>query len=186
MRTFRLMAAALAVGSFVLSAVAQDPVEMAQKRSKAPAFKTTTSTGRTVTLAELRKKGPVFLYFIKEHCGANPEAVPLFNAIARAHAGKANLYLVIDTDKASYATWKKSFGTTTPALFDPQKKIIGDYGIDASQCAMMINPDGTVAKFFPGFGLDSLKSLNASLAGASKRPVPAVDLSKAPKDPRFG
>jgi peroxiredoxin len=179
------MAAALAAGALAL-AVAQDPAEMAQKRSKAPAFTAQTSDGRTVTLPQLLKKGPVFLYFVKEHCGANPEAVPLFNSLARAHGAKANLFMVIDTDRASHAKWAKSYGTTTPALLDPQMKIIHAYGIDASQCAVMVGQDGTVRRFFPGFGLDSLQSLNASLAGASKRPVPKLDLSKAPKGTRFG
>ena len=185
MRNIRLMAAALVVGALALAACAQDPVEMAKKREKAPNFSAQASTGRTVTLAELTKKGPVFLYFIKEHCGANPGAVPLFNAIAKAHPD-ANLYMVINTDQASQEKWSKSFGITTPAILDPQKKVIKSFGIRASQTAVMVDKDGAVAKFFPGFGLDSLKSLNASLAGASKRPVPNVDLSKAPKDPRFG
>ena len=179
------MAAALAAGVLLISACAQDPAEMAKKKSAAPAFSTTTSTGKTVTLKDLTKKGPVFLYFVKEHCGANPDAMPLFNAIARAHP-KANLYMVIDTDQASFQRFSRTFRSTTPALLDPSKKIIKSYGMRSSQTAVMVDRAGKITQFYPGFGQDSLKSLNASLAGVAKRPVPNVDLSGAPQGTRFG
>jgi len=188
MKPTKLMVATAAVGAFALTALAQEPTDfMIKKGAQAPKFTTVASDDKQYALTELLKKGPVFLYFVKEHCGANPQAVPHFNSIAKAYEGKNVTFLaVINADKKAHSEWAKTFKSPTTALLDPDKKLIKEYKIRFSQSAVMVAPDGTVAKVFPGYGQASLDDLNASMAGVAKMEVPKLDFSNAPKNPRFG
>ena len=178
---------ALAVfGLLAVGAFARQDHDLIKAGDKAPDFSVVGTDGKTHTIASLTKDGPVFLYFVKQNCGANPLAVPLFNQLYGAYGKKAQFVGVMDADKGGFDDWKSTFKGQFVTLLDKNEKIIHGYGVAFSQTTVMIGKDGKVAKVFPGFGKESMSSLNASLAGAAKVGVQNVDLSNAPTRPRFG
>jgi len=167
-------------------ATQDDGVIKVKEGENAPDFSEQGSNGKTHTLKSLTAKGPVFLYFVKATCGANPAAVPLFNQIYKAYGEKANFVAVIDADGERFSSWKKEFDAPYEAILDADKSVIKAYGVKASQAAMLVNKDGKIEKIFRGFGQQSLTDLETELAKAGKVEVKKLDFARAPKGKRYG
>ncbi len=152
----------------------------------APGFDLLETSGKQASLKDLVKKGPVFLYFVKGTCSSNPSAVPAFSQLAKAYAGKAQFYAVIDEDAENAKRWKTGYSAPFPVLLDPEKKVIGAYGVSSSQTSFQIGADGKVAAIYLGWGQDSLKPLNVAMAKVAAAPLAKVDLSEIPSGTTYG
>lgn len=137
-------------------------------------------------LAELAKKGPVFVYFVKENCGSNPESVPLFKQIDAAYKGKVNFVAVINTDESGFKKWNKEYDTKLDALYEPSKGLMHDYDVPHSQTVVVLDKDLKETERFGGYGKAELEKLNKALAKAAKADVAKLDLSGAPDHGAFG
>lgn len=180
-------AALLLAGAAVLAACSTDagpPTVTAG--SPAPAFEAAASDGKTHTLDGLVAKGPVFLYFIKADCPINANAVKYYNRLGEAYAGKATLVGVIDRDAAGFEKWKGKYRPTYPVLFDPEKRIIQEYGAAKSPWVIQVSRGKTIAAAWDGYSEGQLAELNAGLAEAAGSPPTPVDLSGAPGKPTAG
>ncbi|MCW5943176.1 MAG: redoxin domain-containing protein [Fimbriimonadaceae bacterium] len=176
--------AALVVAAVVGFALSRQ--DSAKPGDKAPAFSAMGSDGKSHTLASLTKEGPAVLYFIKEDCPVNAEAVKYYNRMASAYKGKARLIGVINVDKVGYAGWAKRFKPTYPVLFDPSLKTIHGFKAKASPWAVEVGKDGKIAKVWPGYSANTLAQINARLAKAAGTTVAKVDLGGAPGGNTFG
>ena len=154
--------------------------------SVAPDFSGKAANGEAVSLKTLTKEKPVFVVFWKERCPHNPRASALFNSLSKAYQGKAKLVGIVSATNAGAKKWTEQFAVNYPLLGDPDKKLIDAYKLVHSICTFQIGTDGKIAKVFPGYGIESLSALNTAMADVAKTPLPAVDLSKAPKQFTFG
>jgi len=160
----------------------------AQKQEKAAEFSAMGSDGKTYTLASFDKSKPLVLVFIKDGCGAVPTSFPFFNAIAEAFEGdKAVQYVgVIDDDADAFATWSREHRPRFTFLLDPDKKIIGAYGIKASNEVKVIQ-GGLVTKHYKSFSRKSFTEIGATLTAAAEAGKERkLDFSRAPERERFG
>jgi peroxiredoxin len=170
----------LAVGSVV--ALQGAP----QALPAAPTFSAKGSDGRTHTLQSLTARGPVFLYFIKDGCPTNDEALVYYKRLANAYRGKATFIGVIDVDAARFRAWNAEKKLPMTVLFDPQKKIIGSMGVEASPWVIEINRNRRVAKVWPGYSVGEINEISARMAGAARTRVAKIDTTGAPRESRFG
>lgn len=177
---FALLASVAVVG-FALSRQ-----ETMRRGDKAPAFAGAAANGQNLTLSGLLAKGPVVLYFIKEDCPVNAEAIRYYNRLATGYGGKSRLVGVINADKKGYAAWARRFKPTFPVMLDPSLKVIRGYKAQASPWTVEVARDGKVANVWPGYSTKELKEINGRLALAAGAPVAKVDLSGAPSGSAFG
>jgi peroxiredoxin len=172
----------LALGALVLG---QGRTQF-QVGAKAPAFSATASDGKTHTLQSLNAKGPVFLYFIKDGCPVNNQAIKYYNRVGEAYKGKATFVGVFDGNEAAFKRFAAEYKPTYPVLFDANKSIIRSYNAERSPWVVEVNAQSTVAKIWRGYSEKDLKELNASLAGAAKTSAQKVDFAGAPGSTRYG
>jgi len=130
------------------------------------------------SLDQVASSAPAVLYFVKENCGSNPRAIPLVQSIYEANKDGGKFFVVMNTDEDSAARWAQANGATFPIIADPNKEIIGRYGIRSSQTGILVDKDLNETKRFAGFGRDVLEDMNASLAEGGT--AATVDLSGAP------
>jgi peroxiredoxin len=186
MRTQTLVAACAVAGTLALGALVFSQGKQLETGTKAPAFSAKGSDGKTHTLASLTAKGPVYLYFIKEDCPINDQAVKYYNRVGDAYKGKATMVGVFDGGEAAYKKWAAKFKPTYPVLFDPNKTIIRSYRAERSPWVIQVDAKGQVAKVWPGYSEKDLNQLSASMAGAAKTQPQKIDFSGAPGSTRYG
>ncbi len=177
----------LVVGVAVLVAVGfMRPNDALESGEKAPTFSAAGSDGKNHTLASLTAKGPAFLYFIKDGCPVNAEAVVYMNRLADAYKGKATFVGVINTDKSGYERWNKTYKSPITVLYDPDMKIIRSYKANASPWVIEVSKDGTIGQVWKGYSSKALGEIGSKLASAGGvRPV-NIDLKGAPGSMTFG
>jgi hypothetical protein len=125
-------------------------------------------------LDAVAKEAPAIIYFVKADCGSNPQAIPLINKIYAANKDGGKFFVVMNTDRLGADAWAKEWKTEFPIIADPNKKVIGQYGIEHSQTGILVDKDLKETKRFAGYGKDELVAMNESLGKAK------VDLSDAP------
>lgn len=179
--TALVVLSAVAVVGFTLGR--QDAIKPGDK---APAFAASSGDGQSQNLSDILAKGPVILYFIKEDCPVNAEAVKYYNRLAAGYGAKSRLVGVINADQKGFEGWAKRFKPTFPVLLDPSLKIIKGYKASASPWAIEVGTDGKVAKVWPGYSAKELKEINGRLAKATGAAEAKVDLSGAPSSSTFG
>lgn len=153
---------------------------------KAPDFSVKGVDDKAYSLKTLTEKKPLFLYFVKENCGANPVAVPLFKSLFKQYGDKANVVMVMNADTDAIKSWTKDHDLKITALPDSTKQIIKAYEMKVSQTVVQIDKDGKVVKVFRGFGKDSLEPLNAAMAAAFDTKPAQMSLSDVPAGPAYG
>jgi peroxiredoxin len=158
-----------------------------QQGAKAPGFSAKASDGKTYSLDELLRKGPVVLYFIKADCPVNADAVRHYNRIAESYKdGKGTFLGVINGEASVYRDWQRRFKAPFTVLYDPELKIIGSYGAERSPWIVALDKDGKVALTQKGFSQKELAKLNEHVARAFGKPVARISFRGAPDVPRFG
>jgi peroxiredoxin len=178
---------ALACGvGLVASVMALGQAQSAPRLTTAPAFSAMGSDGKTHTLSSLTAKGDVFLYFIKEDCPINDQALKYFNQLGAAYKDKATIVGVFNGNEAKFKRWQAKSKLPIMSLYDPDLKIVKSYKADASPWMIHVAKDGKVAKIWPGYSVAFLNEMNASMAGAAKVPAAKLDLAGAPNNTRYG
>lgn len=119
-------------------------------------------------------------------CPHNPRAGALLNSINKAYDGKAQLIGIVNSPSDGTKKFAEQFELNFPHLSDADKETIKAYGLRFSITIMEIGKDGKIAKVFPGYGRDSMASLNEAMAKAAGMPVADVDLSGAPGRATWG
>ena len=153
----------------------------------APDFTGKGDDGKTYTLASLTEGGKTLvLYFVKNGCGANPTAVPLFKKMSAAFlkSDKVNFVVVFNDEKPAFDEFKKEFGVEFRALLDPKHEIIHAYKAKHSQGSAIVR-DGKILKHWQGFSRSSLTETGETMAAATGTKFD-VDLSDAPATESFG
>lgn len=145
----------------------------------APRFARHGADGEAYALLDLTRQGPVVLTFIKDGCPCSEAAQPFFNQIAAAYPD-ARFLGVIDVEAEAARRWTSTFGVSYPVLPDPQHELVKDYAARNSAYVILIDRDGRIARYWPGFSstmLDDLGSALARLCGVTRT---AVNIADAP------
>jgi len=157
-----------------------------QEGSTAPSFSLTGSDGEAYALDSLREEAPVFVTFWKESCPSNVNAVPLFESVYGSYAGEVTMLGVVSGPQERLGRWLERYEGSFTVLPDPEKELIGAYGLRRSIVTFQIGTDGTIAKVYPGYGREALTALNTDLAAAAGMDPAEIDLSSAPDRTAYG
>lgn len=144
---------------------------------RAPEFKVTTTDGRSVSLKDALKRGPVVAAFFKISCPICQMTFPYLERIFKAYPTDKLTFLGISqNEKADTQAFAREYGITFPLGLDPTEKYPASnaYGLTNVPTIFVIDPDGGVELSSVGWSKADIEQLNqrvAEIAGVKAKPV---------------
>ncbi len=144
--------------------------------AKAPAISLKSIDGKTETLAEGLKKGPVVAAFFKVSCPVCQFAAPFLERLHEAYAGpKFTLWGISQDDARDTREFFKEFDVEFPTLLDATGyPVSNQYGITNVPSIFLISPDGKIQVSSVGFSKSHLEEIAAAAADAIGVPAKAL------------
>lgn len=143
---------------------------------RAPDFSLPTVDGKTVSLHEALKKGPVVLAFFKVSCPVCQYAFPFYERMFQANRDSKVSFIGVSQDKAKDTEFfLKQFGITFPvALDDPKHYAVSNaYGLTNVPTLFYIDPSGEIEISSVSWSKAEVEAVNAKLA-ALRQQTPAL------------
>src|SRR5437868_6639355 len=144
--------------------------QMLEPGGRAPDFNLRDDHGRTRSLRDLVKSGPVLVAFFKTTCPVCQLAFPFLDRIHRGQAVPAvSIFGVSQDDAEATREFTDEFGVTFPILFDTADGYAASnaYGISHVPSAFLVEPDGVISWTMEGFDKKALESLGAKAGVAT-------------------
>lgn len=142
----------------------------------APHFTLKDADGKSVSLAEALKNGPVLVAFFKVSCPTCQLALPFIQRLHEAYGG-ANLTIlpVSQDDAAGTREFMAEFGVRLPVLLDNHGYAASkSYGLTNVPSLFWISSDGSIQISSVGFSRADLENISAEAARATGKPVKSV------------
>lgn len=144
----------------------------------APDFTLQTESGKTVSLADALKKGPVLLAFFKVGCPVCQYAFPYFERVYQAHRGGNVTVLGISQDNASETRdFLREYGVSFPVAVDDQSNryaVSNAYGLTNVPTLFLIAPDGEIEVSSVSWAKAEVEDINRRLAEYQKQSPAAL------------
>jgi peroxiredoxin len=143
----------------------------------APPISLKDTSGRSVTLEEALKKGPVVAAFFKVSCPTCQFTFPFLERMYETYGGDGFTFLgVSQNDAADTQEFAQEFGVKFPLLIDDEGTYTAsnEYGITNVPSVFLISQDGKILERSVGFGKRDLESMAKEAARATNRPVTAL------------
>ena len=140
----------------------------------APPISLKDTNGRSVTLEEALKKGPVVAAFFKVSCPTCQFTFPFLERMYETYDGDGFALLGISqNDAADTREFAQEFGVKFPLLIDDEDTFTAsnEYGITNVPSVFLISQDGKILERSVGFGKRDLESMTKEAARATNRPV---------------
>lgn len=143
----------------------------------APEFKLTTTDGRTVSLKEALRRGPVVAAFFKISCPVCQMTLPYLERLFKAYPSEQFTLLgVSQNDKNDTLSFAGEYGITLPLAMDPSEKYAASnaYGLTNVPTIFFIGTDGSIELSTVGWSKADFEELNrrlAKLAGVAPKPL---------------
>lgn len=144
----------------------------------APRFHRDAADGSDCDLDEMLRTGPLVLLFIKDGCPCSVAAESFFNGLHASYRGRVRFVGVIDGDASVARRWAATNGVPFPIVPDPQLELMHAYGATNSAYVALIDRDGRLDGFWPGYSVAMLHDLNsriAALSGLSEEPIETAE-----------
>jgi peroxiredoxin len=141
----------------------------------------TTADGRRMDWSTLSGGYPVLLVFIKSGCPCSVEFERYFHRLYEAYRGAARFAGVIDGDQSAAARYATANAVPYPVIADPEEKLIDRFEAKNGGYAALLDSQGSVAGFWPGFSDDAMSDLGrriSRLAGIAELPIETAGLPK--------
>src|SRR5947207_4191837 len=127
---------------------------------RAPDFDLRDVHGRTQSLHDLVKSGPVLVAFFKTTCPVCQLAFPFLDRIYRGQATPAlSIFGVSQDDAEATREFTGEFGVTFPILFDTAESdyaASNAYRISHVPSVFLVEPDGVISWTMEGFDKNAL------------------------------
>lgn len=141
----------------------------------APAWTLPDVKGKSVTLLEELRQGPVVLAFFKVSCPVCQYAFPLLERVHRAYP-KAAIYGVSQNSAKDTERFCREFGVTFPVLLDDPKSyaVSNAYGLTNVPTIFYIAQDGMIEVSSVGWSRSDVEDIGRRLGTIGKVPVAAL------------
>ena len=134
----------------------------------APEFSLKGLDGKSYSLEELRRKGPVVAAFFKISCPVCQFTFPFLERLYQRYGGDNVTFLGISQDDAkATASFARDYRATFPMAMDEKDKgypASNAYGLTSVPTVFLIDADGAVRVSSTGFVKDDLERIAAELA----------------------
>ena len=147
----------------------------------APEFSLRGLDGKSYSLEELRRKGPVVAAFFKISCPVCQFTFPFLERLYQRYGGDNVTFLGISQDDAkATASFARDYQATFPMAMDEKDKgypASNAYGLTNVPTIFLIDADGAVRVSSTGFVKDDLERIASELA--ERRHIAPAPLFKA-------
>jgi peroxiredoxin len=143
--------------------------------AKAPAFTLQSADGKTQSLGDALKKGPVVTAFFKVSCPTCQFTAPFLERLHETYGGEKFTFWGISQDDArDTLDFLHEFDAEFPVLIDNDGyPVSNQYGITKVPSVFLISPDGTIQESCVGFSKQDLEKMAAAAATATSTPSAA-------------
>jgi peroxiredoxin len=145
--------------------------------TKAPDISLVAVDGKSFSLQDALKEGPVLAAFFKVSCPVCQYAFPYLERLHKAH-GDQNVTVVgiSQDDKRNTVGFLKEYGVTFPTLLDnPNGYAVSNaYGLTNVPTWFLIGPDGEIEISSVGWVKQEMEDVNCKLANLQKTPLPPL------------
>jgi peroxiredoxin len=141
--------------------------------TRAPEFSLSTVDGKTVSLHEALKKGPVLLAFFKVSCPVCQYAFPFFERMYQANRQSNVSFIGISQDNAKDTkAFMKELGITFPVVLDDPKNyaVSNAYGLTNVPTLFYIDPSGEIEISSVSWSKVDVEAINEKLAALRQQP----------------
>ncbi len=139
--------------------------------TRAPEFELKTLDGKRFSLGDELARGPVVLTFFKVSCPTCQYALPFFERLHKAYAGKGVTLVGVSQNSAKdTAAFNKEFGVTFPVLLDDTHSypVSNAYGLTNVPTIFWIAQDGEIDVSSVGWMKADFEEINRKMAEAGK------------------
>ena len=137
-----------------------------------------TTARHEFTFAPKGATKPQFIYFVKDGCPCSYDAEPLFKRLGLKYAHSVEFATVTDAALDHAKAWDIAQTPPYPVVYDPDHRIINQFGATNSVFSVLLDVNGRVLKMWPGYSKSILKDMNAFLAKAA-------GVGETPFDPQY-
>ena len=154
--------------------------------AKAPAFALQSTDGKTLSLADALKKGPVVAAFFKVSCPTCQFTAPFLERLHETYGGeKFTLWGISQDDAQDTREFFQEFDVEFPALIDEAGySVSNQYGITNVPSVFLISPDGKIQESSVGFSKKDLEQIAAAAAQGHQHAADII-LQTRRSGPRF-
>jgi hypothetical protein len=132
--------------------------------------------------AVLSEGRPVLLVFIKNGCPCSVEFERYFHRLYEVYRGTTRFFGIIDGDPPIAGRYAATNSVPYPVIADPDAHLIGRFGAKNGGYAALLDAEGVVAGFWPGFSEEAMSDLGrriSRLAGVVERPIETAGLPRS-------
>lgn len=157
--------------------------------SPAPAFTLKDLEGKSHSLPEALKKGPVLLAFFKESC---PTCQFTFPFLVRLHQGiedksGVQLWGISQNDAGDTRAFARELGIGFPLLLDEDGYAVSNaYGLTHVPALFLVEPDGSVRLSGKGFSRRDIEAVAAEFSRRQSQPIAVFQPGEAVPDYKPG
>lgn len=139
----------------------------------APGILLKDSEGKTASLADALKKGPVLAAFFKVNCPVCQFTFPFLERMYEMYGGTNVTFFGISQNEVSDTReFIREFGTKFPMLIDDRGyPASNEYGLTNVPSIFWIAPDGKIRLSSVGFSKRELETITAEAARAAGKPA---------------
>jgi len=156
---------------------------MLEAGARAPDFDLVDDHGRTRSLRDLVKSGPVLVAFFKTTCPVCQLAFPFLDRIHRSQSTPViAIFGVSQDDAGATREFTDEFGVTFPILFDTAETdypVSNAYGISHVPSMFLVEADGVISWTMEGFEKKAMEALGAKAGVATFTARDQVPVFKA-------
>jgi len=145
--------------------------------TKAPEISLAAVDGKTFSLQDALKKGPVLAAFFKVSCPVCQYTFPYLERLHKAHGDqKITIVGISQDDKRNTSAFLKECGVTFPTLLDDPNgyAVSNAYGLTNVPTWFLIGQDGEIEISSVGWVKQEVEDLNRKLADVQESPIPQV------------
>jgi len=139
----------------------------------APGILLKDSEGKTASLADALKKGPVLAAFFKVNCPVCQFTFPFIERMYEMYGGtNVTFFGISQNDASDTREFIREFGTKFPMLIDDRGyPASNEYGLTNVPSIFWILPDGKIRLSSVGFSKRELETITAEAARATGKPA---------------
>jgi len=145
--------------------------------TKAPDISLAAVDGKTFSLQDALKKGPVLAAFFKVSCPVCQYAFPYLEHLHKVHDDqKVTIVGISQDDKRNTSAFLKEYRVTFPTLLDDPNgyAVSNAYGLTNVPTWFLIGQDGEIELSSVGWVKNEMEDLNRKLAELQKAPLPQL------------
>ncbi|MBI3670799.1 MAG: TlpA family protein disulfide reductase [Acidobacteria bacterium] len=142
---------------------------------QAPTFALSSMNGRSFSLADALKKGPVVAAFFKISCPVCQFTLPFLERLHKTYGDHASFVGISQDDTSDTKEFCAEYGVSFTALLDEDGyPVSNQFGITNVPAVYLIAPDGKVTVSSEGFSRADLEKISTELGCHVGRPPLAV------------